>query len=189
MSRWHARLDELRAQHSLGTEQQPPVVQNVQNVQNVQGNQFVRPFEQIEHSTAWAVQDADAEAFEGAARSDLGVPPEWAEGFACLWRMPCPPAIPPARWRELVDNAGRFIDRWAAQAGSLGWTTVSIFGCHPEAPLARRDTQGLVFVIGSGEVVAVTAATAAIRTKGGSLLTFRRMPLPPGKRPACLWEL
>jgi hypothetical protein len=30
--------------------------------------------------------------------------------------MSRPAAILPARWRELVDNAGRFIDRWAVQA-------------------------------------------------------------------------
>ena len=120
---------------------------------------------------------------------DTGVPHEWEEGVARLDGAVAPAGFAAHRWRELVDNAGRFIDRWAAQARSLGWTTFSIFGCHPEAPLARHDMQGLVFLIGSGEVVAITAATAAIRTRGGALLTFRRMPLPPGKRPACLWEL
>ena len=120
---------------------------------------------------------------------NTGVLREWAEGFARLDGMAPPAGIAAHCWRELVDNAGRFIDRWAAQAGSLGWTTVTIFGCHPEAPLARCDMQGLVFVIGSGEVIAITAATATIRTRAGALQTFRRMPLPPGERPACLWEL
>jgi hypothetical protein len=103
--------------------------------------------------------------------------------------MPRPAAILPARWRELVDNAGLFIDRWAVQAASLGWNAADNFGCHREAPLARYDLQGLVFVIGSGEVVVITEATASTRTKGGAILTYRRMPPPPGQRVAAIWEL
>jgi hypothetical protein len=118
-----------------------------------------------------------------------GMPREWVEGCARFGVATRPAAIPPTRWAELFNASMSFLDRWGLQAAALGWKTADIFGCHPEAPLARHDMQGLVFLIGSGEVVAVTAATAAIRTKGGSLLTFRRMPLPPGKRPACLWEL
>jgi hypothetical protein len=88
-----------------------------------------------------------------------------------------------------MDNAGVFIDRWAVQAASLGWSAADIFGCHPEAPLARHDLQGLVFLIGSGEVVAITAASATIRTKGGATLTFRRMPPPPGLPASAIWDL
>jgi hypothetical protein len=118
-----------------------------------------------------------------------GMPREWVEGCARFGVATRPAAIPPTRWAELFNASMIFLDRWGLQAAALGWKTSDIFGCHREAPLARCDMQGLVFVIGSGEVVAVTAATAAIRTKGGSLLTFRRMPVPPGERPACLWEL
>ena len=120
---------------------------------------------------------------------DAGVPQEWAEGFARLCQMPRPAAILPARWRELVDNAGVFIDRWAVQAASLGWNAADIFGCHREAPLARYDLQGLVFVIGSGEVVAITALSATIRTGGGATQTFRRTPPTPGEHVAAIWEL
>jgi hypothetical protein len=103
--------------------------------------------------------------------------------------MPRPAAILPARWRELVDNAGRFIDCWAVQVASLGWHAADIFGCHRAAPLARYDLQGLVFVIGSGEVVAITALSATIRTRGGATLTFRRKPPTPGEHVAAIWEL
>jgi hypothetical protein len=103
--------------------------------------------------------------------------------------MPRPAAILPARWRELVDNAGVFIDRWAVKAASLGWNAANIFGCHREAPLARHDLQGLVFVIGSGEVVAITALSATIRTRGGATQIFRRTPPAPGEHVAAIWEL
>jgi hypothetical protein len=136
--------------------------------------------------------DIDREAFEeraGIIEYDVGVPREWAEGFARLCQMPRPAAILPARWRELVDNAGLFIDRWAIQAASLGWSPADIFGCHRQAPLARYDLQGLVFVIGSGEVVAITALSATIRTRGGAPQTYRRTPPTPGERAAAVWEL
>jgi hypothetical protein len=84
-----------------------------------------------------------------------------------MWDVlgPRPAAIPPARWRELLDNAGLFIERWAVRAAALGWSAADIFGCHRQAPVARYDLQGLVFLIGSGEVVAITALSATIRTK------------------------
>jgi hypothetical protein len=120
---------------------------------------------------------------------DGGVPREWAEGFARLCQMSRPAAIPPARWVELVDNAGRFIDGWAVQAAALGWNAADIFGCHREAPLARYDLQGLVFVVGSGQVVGITALSATIRTRGGATLTFRRTPPTPGEHVTAIWEL
>jgi hypothetical protein len=136
--------------------------------------------------------DIDREAFEeraGIIEYDAGVPREWAEGFARLCQMPRPAAILPARWRELVDNVGVFIDSWAVRAASLGWNAADIFGCHRQAPLARYDLQGLVFVIGSGEVVAITALSATIRTRGGATQTFRRTPPTPGEHVAAIWEL
>jgi hypothetical protein len=39
---------------------------------------------------------------------------------------------------------------------ALGWTTGDVFGRHREAPLAQYDLQGVVFVIGSGEVVSTS---------------------------------
>jgi hypothetical protein len=138
-------------------------------------------------------RDAVAEdAFEeraGIIEYDASVPREWAEGFARLCQMPRPAAILPPRWRELVDNAGLFIDKWAVQAASLGWSAADIFGCHREAPLARYDLQGLVFLIGSSEVVAITALSAAIRTRSGATLTFRRRRPAPGEGVTAIWEL
>jgi hypothetical protein len=125
----------------------------------------------------------------GFIENSPGLPREWVEGCAHICVAIRPAAIRPTRWAELIDSSKSFLDRWGLQAAALGWKATDIFGCHREAPLARCDMQGLVFLIGSGEVVAITAATAVIRTRGGSLLTFRQTPLPSGERPACLWEL
>ena len=124
------------------------------------------------------MSDTTPDAFEERAavvEFDAGVPREWAEGFAKLCTMARPPAVHPTRWNELVDNAGHFLDRWGSQAAALGWAAVDVFGCHPQAPFARYDVQGLIFVIGSGEVVAITETTATVRARGGAALTFRRV--------------
>ena len=118
-----------------------------------------------------------------------GLPHDWAEGYTTLCAALRPATIPPFRWVELVKNAGHFLDRWGAQAAALGWNSEDIFGCSPVAPLARHDLQGLVFVVGSGEVVAITDATAIIKTNRGSLLTFRRKVPPEAARGRCLWDL
>ena len=118
-----------------------------------------------------------------------GVPREWAEGYARLCLAPRPASILPRQWAELVDNAGRFLDRWGVQAAALSWKAADIFGCDYRAPLARHDLQGLVFVLGTGEVVAITETTATVRTPGGSLLTFRRRPPAAGYGTALIWDL
>jgi len=137
-------------------------------------------------------QGASPEAFEERAaiiEYDARAPREWAEGFARRNCFARPASIPAHRWRRLIDNAGRFIDQWAAKAIALGWQAPEVFGCHPEAPTARYDMQGLVWIIGEGEVVGITDATATIRSPHGYLLTFYRVPTPVGERVALIWEL
>jgi hypothetical protein len=188
MSRWLARLDELRGSSEIPSVPVAPGVQNVQNVQNPPALGTFEHIERIERAQASAEQSAFEER-AAIVEFEAGVPREWAEGFARLCQMSRPLAIPPARWSELVDNAGVFIDRWAVQAASLGWNAADIFGCHRQAPLARYDLQGLVFLIGSGEVVAITALSATIRTRGGATLIFRRTPPTAGEHVAAIWEL
>ncbi len=131
----------------------------------------------------------DQQEERAAIVDDSGVPRAWAEGLARLDSMAPPAGVPAHRWRRLIDNAGRFIDRWAAKAAALGWDTPSVFGCHPEVPGRRFDLQGLLWCVGDGELVGITAATATIRSVNGFLLTYRRAPAPPGERVAAIWEL
>jgi hypothetical protein len=44
-----------------------------------------------------------------------------------------------------------FLDRWADQAVALGWTTLEIFGVHPEAGTIRPDFCGAM-VLGTERV-------------------------------------
>jgi len=103
-----------------------------------------------------------------------------------------PPRIYPAQaWQQLIVDAGRFLDGWAAQAAAFGWPDWELFGCHRRAPWGRIQGMGLVLLLRGDEIAALTATEAAIRTRTGAHQTYRRKPcdpLHPAER--CLvWEL
>lgn len=145
-------------------------------------------------SVASVATVADAEdrnaAFEERAaivEFDGGVPREWAEGFARLDLAVPPSGFDQERWRQLIDDGGRFLDRWAGTAAACGWSAADIFGLHPGAPAARYDGMGLVALIGGGEVVAVRSDAATIRHSGNNCLTYYlRRPRPDA---VPVWEL
>ncbi|MGE3782059.1 MAG: hypothetical protein AB7H71_04875 [Alphaproteobacteria bacterium] len=47
------------------------------------------------------------------------LPRRWAEGYAALCAMPPPSRFSPERWRQVVDTAGIFVDRWGADPENL----------------------------------------------------------------------
>jgi hypothetical protein len=54
------------------------------------------------------------------AEFEGGIPRAWGEGFARLQTMARPARMRPDRWQEMIDDAGRFLDRWAVKAAALG---------------------------------------------------------------------
>ena len=60
----------------------------------------------------------------------------WADGVARLAAMARPDTYPAHAWQQLIADAERFLDRWAAQAVALGWPAWELFGCHRRAPWA-----------------------------------------------------
>ena len=124
-----------------------------------------------------ATVHSDESGFEERAaliEDGTGVPREWAEGFARLDLTNRPPKFTQDRWQSLIDDGGRFLDRWGAEAASLGWQAEDVFGVHPVVPSARYDLMGLVPLIGGGEVVAVTSDRATIRRGTGAELAYLR---------------
>jgi hypothetical protein len=117
---------------------------------------------------------------------DGGAPREWAEGFARLDCSTPPPGFSPRSWEQLINDGGRFMDRWATEAARLGWTAEDVFGVHPSASGARVDAMGLVPLIGGGEVVSISGDRASIRMPGGSTLTYLRRARP---KAVALWDL
>jgi hypothetical protein len=187
MSRWRNRLNEILAEGPSAQPTSDGIVQNVQIAQKPPVQHGFARSERFERSEA-----TSADAFEERAaivQYEAGVPREWAQGFARLCIMARPAGVPLSQWRLVVNAGGTFINRWAARAAALGWGTESIFGCSADAPAARHDLQGLVWLIGEGELFALTDSTATIRTTNGSRLTYRRTVAPPNARAVAAWEL
>ncbi len=118
-----------------------------------------------------------------------GCPAEWAEGFATLDTSHPPAGVTLDRWRQVLDDAGKFLDAWGIKAHALGWDVPSIFGCCPRKPDQRLDCMGLAWLISGREIVAITATSAAIKCKSGNILTYRRRPDEAAQGRVPIWEL
>ena len=127
---------------------------------------------------------------ERAALAEIGagVPREWAEGYARLQVVRPPAGIAVWRWQQVIDDAGRFLDRWATQAVALGWRTLDVFGVHREKPVERFDAAGLVWLLRGAEVVAITEMMAKLKTTSGATQTYARRD-PEHPEAVAVWEL
>jgi hypothetical protein len=98
----------------------------------------------------------------------------------------CPEYVAPRRWRQAVEDGKRFLAQWDEQAEALGWIARDLFGLHevPANPhptyhrLSRYDETGLIWLLQSCPVVALTEATAAIKMPTGSITTYRKRNKP-----------
>jgi hypothetical protein len=111
----------------------------------------------------------------------------WAESYATLHTMPVPSDFTLARWRQIVDAVGTFMNRWADEAIRCGWFDVEVFGCHPNLPTARFDCMGLVLILDGCEVVSIDEDGADFVTASGTRQRFHRRPMPRETVP--LWRL
>jgi hypothetical protein len=88
--------------------------------------------------------------------------------------MPPPRTYPAHAWQQLIVDAERFLDDWAAQAAALDWPAWELFGCHRRAPWGRVQAMGLLLLLHGRELAALTAAEAVIHTRTGARQTYRR---------------
>src|SRR5215831_18762133 len=120
---------------------------------------------------------------QGAGFSNFQAP--YSRSLSAL-ESGCPNLVPVARWQLALDDARVFLARWGKQAEALGWTAKDLFGLHtpPEKPhpsnsrLSRYDETGLIWLLQSREVVALTEATAAIVTSTDAVTVYRRFNKP-----------
>jgi hypothetical protein len=61
-----------------------------------------------------------------------------------------------------VTPIGVFLDQWGYVAERLGWTAEELFGLHPDAPMARYDRMGLIWLLKGERVIALTAREARL---------------------------
>jgi hypothetical protein len=102
------------------------------------------------------------------------VPREWAEGFARLNVMEPPLGFSLARWQQLIDDGGRFLDMWGNQAAALGWRVEDVFGVDGVEPETGYGAIGLVAMIRGGAVTCVTKSMAVVEQHEGELLVYLR---------------
>ena len=121
--------------------------------------------------TADAVGHEIDEAEREAIAIELGgVPIIYASEFARLQAHP-PAEVPRDRWDQFINDAGLFLDRWGRQAEALGWRPDELFGLDPDAPMARYDRMGLIWMVKSERVVDLTATGGRL---SGGLMFYRK---------------
>jgi hypothetical protein len=115
---------------------------------------------------------------------------EWHQGVERLQTMPAPAHVPPARWRQVQQDALQFCEQWGEKAVALGWSTLDAFGAHKLKPYARLDAAGLVWFLGACGVLALSPDSATLQFPSGSRQTYRcrrNVQLDAQRVPA--WEL
>ena len=98
------------------------------------------------------------------------MPALYAAEFARPQAQP-PAEVPRERWDQFINDAGLFFDQWGKQAEALGWRAEDLFGLHPDAPMARYDRMGLIWMLHGEPVINITATTAKL---SGGLAFYRK---------------
>ena len=176
-------VSQPRADSADSADSTPPPPESRPNGTNGTNGTPEQPDSKAEHSTIADDLDKRAAIIEEGAN----VPRRWAEGFAAMASMPAPTGFSPERWARIVDATGTFLDRWAVAAVACGWSDCDLFGCDPTAPDKRFDAMGLVLLLDRWEVSSIDEAGADLMTEQGTLLRYRRRPLPVGT--VSLWDL
>ena len=141
-----------------------------------------RPGSNAEYPTVG--DDLDEQA--ALVKCGANVPRRWAEGYAALCSMAPPSGFSPERWQRIVDAAGAFLDRWASEAITCGWSDLDVFGCDRDRPDARFDCMGLLLLLDRGDIIGIDESGADL-VIGGKPQRYRRRPLPASA--ISLWEL
>jgi hypothetical protein len=119
--------------------------------------------------------------FEGSPRRDvfnIEGPTEWAEAAEGLNPSRPPQGVPQHRWAQFIEVTTTFLaGTWADKAKALGWTTLDLFGCDAQAPWARIDRLGLIWLLSGRKLIALASDTATLQARSGSRLTFSRNPI------------
>jgi hypothetical protein len=71
------------------------------------------------------------------------------------WAQSASPAMDVNNWAAIHEQAVAFLDQRADEAVQLGWTTLDLFGVHPEADTIRSDYCGAL-ILGTEPVSAIT---------------------------------
>jgi hypothetical protein len=99
----------------------------------------------------------------------------WAEALARLHPDRPPPEITPRQWWNFYNDSAKFIDRWAPQVATTGWTLSDVFGWDPHTPFQLISVRiGLGWHIDGGSVIDLTERAATVVRPNGQRLTVQR---------------
>ncbi|MCC0808800.1 hypothetical protein FPV16_21765 [Methylobacterium sp. W2] len=81
----------------------------------------------------------------------------WHEAFLGMKPsvVPCP-GLTAQGWQAVHAASLDFLDKHADEAGRLGWTTLQLFGVHPDLGVIRSDFCGVMLL--SGDLVSKVEA-------------------------------
>lgn len=87
-----------------------------------------------------------------AFKIEPGSPQAWREAFLNMKPsvVPCF-GLTPTTWPAVHAASLDFLDKHADEAGRLGWTTLQLFGVHPDLGVIRSDFCGAMVL--SGDLV------------------------------------
>ena len=140
-------------------------------------------------------QPTDCERSERSERRGASASAENHEGgffrLIRFFRTPeelehwCPARIEPADWQQAIEDGHNFLARRGMQSEALSWMARELFGLHPVAErpapsysrLSRYDETGLIWLLRSRPVVALTETNAAIQG-ATAVLTYRKINRP-----------
>jgi hypothetical protein len=97
-------------------------------------------------------------------------------------------------WSGIVATVMAFAERWDGQARACGWSTLSLYGLHPAAPMARLDAIGAAWLLASSRhrAIAVDASAILVATSTARLRIYKAPIDPvavlPWPRPGSSWS-
>lgn len=113
----------------------------------------------------------DVDERSAMVEMEAGVAAAWAAAYASMQAAQPPAGYKQMRWDEVLNDAGRVIDRWANRAAALGWQPSDVFGTSSGG---RHRGTGLAILIHGGVVLAITHSTATIQGVGQHPHVLRR---------------
>lgn len=102
----------------------------------------------------------DVDERAAIAIHDGGIPDGYGEAFARL-QTAQPIGVDHSRWLQLIDDAGRFLDQWGAEAERLQWTADELFK-KPTMIRAALEYCGLCRAIKGRNVVQIEPSSVTL---------------------------
>jgi hypothetical protein len=93
----------------------------------------------------------DVDERAAIAIHDGGIPDGYGEAFARL-QTAQPIGVDHSRWLRVIEDAGRFLDQWGAEAERLQWTADDLFR-KPTVMKAANADCGLCWAISGRNVI------------------------------------